>query len=650
MAAALKINAAVARRLDQFRQRAARAQARRRGARRARQGAGAAPGRCRRAVPIAAMLCSRCGAPAEAIAQLRRGAWRRHPRHGEALLSRGTARADARASSPRRWPISTPRWRSRPTIRGALYNRGNALCRARPHRGGARRLRRARSPPRPTTLNGLEQPRPRACRRSTATPKRVASFDKALAHRTRTTPTPISTRALSLLTLGDYARGFAEYEWRWKRAGMTDRAADSARPLWLGEYSAGAQDASCCTPSRASATPFMFARYVPLLARTGATVVLEVQPELKALFAGLDGVAAVVARGEPLPPYDLHCPLGSLPLALKTEPATIPGRHSLSARRRGAHREMAAAHRSPARQTRRAGLGRPCPPCQRPQPLARRCRYLEPLLAVRRRVVRQPAARFARRRRGTARARIRASTHVGDALERLGRHRGGADAVRSYDLRRHLGRASRRRARRARPGCCCRFRPTGAGRSTANAAPGIRRCGCSASPRPAIGRASSRRLRERWRNSQVKRRRGSRSAPARADAPLASRAPRAGHGRSRQSAICSAISRRSRARIAVAAHGRDVEPLVRLDQIDRDARARRIVHAEREAAFRVGRLHGDVAANSMSAISAPHVARGRKPQWPTALSLLPGRKLRSERGDHEAENLNGSLSVAMNRR
>jgi hypothetical protein len=45
---------------------------------------------------------------------------------------------------------------------------------------------------------------------------------------------------------------------------------------------------------------------------------------LKTLLAGLDGVAACHARGEQLPAYDVHCPLGSLPLALKTEPATIP--------------------------------------------------------------------------------------------------------------------------------------------------------------------------------------------------------------------------------------------------------------------------------------------------------------------------------------
>jgi ADP-heptose:LPS heptosyltransferase len=32
----------------------------------------------------------------------------------------------------------------------------------------------------------------------------------------------------------------------------------------------------------------------------------------------------VIARGEPLPPFDFHCPLLSLPLALATAPATMP--------------------------------------------------------------------------------------------------------------------------------------------------------------------------------------------------------------------------------------------------------------------------------------------------------------------------------------
>ena len=114
----------------------------------------------------------------------------------------------------------------------------------------------------------------------------------------------------------------------------------------------------------------MFARYAPLLARAGARVVLEVQPELKGLLAGLEGVAAVVAHGEPLPPFDVHCPLTSLPLACKTElsniPADIPYLHAsetLIAKWRSRLDSGAGA-------VRRAGLVRPCHPCQRPQPLA----------------------------------------------------------------------------------------------------------------------------------------------------------------------------------------------------------------------------------------------------------------------------------------
>ena len=41
-------------------------------------------------------------------------------------------------------------------------------------------------------------------------------------------------------------------------------------------------------------------------------------------MAGLDGAAEVVARGDPLPAFDVYCPAGSLPRALRTEMSTIP--------------------------------------------------------------------------------------------------------------------------------------------------------------------------------------------------------------------------------------------------------------------------------------------------------------------------------------
>jgi tetratricopeptide (TPR) repeat protein len=128
-------------------------------------------------------------------------------------------------------------------------------------------------------------------------------------------------QALALLTVGDFRRGFEEYEWRWRRTGMP--AHGRRRPLWLGEYPLRGRTILLHAEQGLGDT-IQFARYVRLLARTGAKIVLEVQPQLKALLGQTDGVCAVVARGEPLPSFDVHCPLGSLPLALKTEPATIP--------------------------------------------------------------------------------------------------------------------------------------------------------------------------------------------------------------------------------------------------------------------------------------------------------------------------------------
>jgi len=60
-----------------------------------------------------------------------------------------------------------------------------------------------------------------------------------------------------------------------------------------------------------------------LLARQGAKVVCEVQAELRPVLSQLEDVA-VVASGEPLPAFDLHCPLLSLPLACGTKLQTIP--------------------------------------------------------------------------------------------------------------------------------------------------------------------------------------------------------------------------------------------------------------------------------------------------------------------------------------
>jgi tetratricopeptide (TPR) repeat protein len=128
--------------------------------------------------------------------------------------------------------------------------------------------------------------------------------------------------ALSLLTVGDYPRGFAEYEWRWKRTGM-GVVRKFRQPLWRGDVALAGKTILLHAEQGLGDT-VQFVRYVPLLARAGARVLLEVQPGLAPLLADVEGVAEIFARGEPLPPFDLQCPLASLPLACKTEVSNIP--------------------------------------------------------------------------------------------------------------------------------------------------------------------------------------------------------------------------------------------------------------------------------------------------------------------------------------
>jgi tetratricopeptide (TPR) repeat protein len=149
----------------------------------------------------------------------------------------------------------------------------------------------------------------------------AASFDKAITLQKDYADAHFNL-ALAMLTAGDLKRGFGEYEWRWRRTGMPAQK-DRGKPLWLGEYPLGRKTILLHAEQGLGDT-IQFARYAPIIARSGPTVVVEAHAELAPLLSGLSGVASCHARGEPLPPYDLHCPLGSLPLALKTDQGSIP--------------------------------------------------------------------------------------------------------------------------------------------------------------------------------------------------------------------------------------------------------------------------------------------------------------------------------------
>ncbi|WP_044564112.1 tetratricopeptide repeat protein [Azospirillum sp. B4] len=132
----------------------------------------------------------------------------------------------------------------------------------------------------------------------------------------------IWARSLTRLLLGDFALGWRDYEARWQTGQMAPAKRNFPQPQWRGEPAAGRT--LLLHSEQGFGDSLQFCRYAPLAAALGFRVVLEVRPPLVRLMRSLAGAAQVVAEGDPLPPFDTHSPLMSLPLAFGTRPDTIP--------------------------------------------------------------------------------------------------------------------------------------------------------------------------------------------------------------------------------------------------------------------------------------------------------------------------------------
>ncbi|HEY1999636.1 tetratricopeptide repeat protein [Paraburkholderia sp.] len=150
----------------------------------------------------------------------------------------------------------------------------------------------------------------------------VRAFDQALRLRPDLASAHMN-RAIAWLTLGDFARGLPEYEWRLQTMAQRDT---HTLPRWQGEPI----DAQTLLihAEQGFGDTLQFARFVPLAAQRAARVVLEVQPQLVPILtpAAQEWRVTLIAQGAPRPQADLQCPLLSLPLALGTTVETIPAR------------------------------------------------------------------------------------------------------------------------------------------------------------------------------------------------------------------------------------------------------------------------------------------------------------------------------------
>jgi len=121
----------------------------------------------------------------------------------------------------------------------------------------------------------------------------------------------------ALLLAGRSEEGWAQHEWRWRTAIFDPYQRGFVQPMWDGAPLNGKR--LLLHGEQGLGDVLQFCRYAPLVA--GGEVVLEVHPPLVRLLQTLPGVSRVIARGETLPMFDIHCPLMSLPRLFPEIPA-----------------------------------------------------------------------------------------------------------------------------------------------------------------------------------------------------------------------------------------------------------------------------------------------------------------------------------------
>lgn len=155
---------------------------------------------------------------------------------------------------------------------------------------------------------------------------RIAEAIESFQASMRWSDDPASARfniALCLLIAGDYARGLPEYETRRQTPEFVAPPQVAGWPRWTGEASVAGKTV-LLYPEQGLGDTIQLCRYAPLVVDLGARVILGAPAALHELLCSVDPRVEVVGRDSSEPVFDLYCPLMSLPLAFRTEVATIP--------------------------------------------------------------------------------------------------------------------------------------------------------------------------------------------------------------------------------------------------------------------------------------------------------------------------------------
>jgi tetratricopeptide (TPR) repeat protein len=138
-----------------------------------------------------------------------------------------------------------------------------------------------------------------------------------------TLPKARCNHGVALLTLGRFAEGWRDFEYRWELSPKMVRL-ESAQPHWQAGIDPAGKTLLLYAEQGLGDT-LQFVRYAKLLAQRGATVWIKVPPSLTLLLASCPGVSRVFAPDEEIPPFDYLCPMLSVPGIVGTDLDNIPG-------------------------------------------------------------------------------------------------------------------------------------------------------------------------------------------------------------------------------------------------------------------------------------------------------------------------------------
>ena len=131
------------------------------------------------------------------------------------------------------------------------------------------------------------------------------------------------TKAMLLISMGDFETGWRLFEHRYDTPTEIGRCRSYPQPVWDGRAPVTGRTVLLYNDAGLG-DGLMLARYATEVAAMGAKVILEVQPALLPLLRTLPGVHECIPTHSPPPPFDLHCPLFSLPMTMKTRTDNVP--------------------------------------------------------------------------------------------------------------------------------------------------------------------------------------------------------------------------------------------------------------------------------------------------------------------------------------